>query len=76
MKYYNSKTSNKYKKVVDQLSIYNNIIIIKKDTECEVVILDRTKYIYKCLPIITTKQFSKFYIMMLEVKWKVRCNKH
>ena len=31
MKYYNSKTSNKYKKVIEELSINKNIIIIKQD---------------------------------------------
>ena len=59
MKYYNPKTSNKYEKVIDQLSKNNNIIIIKQGKEREVVILDRTKYMDKCLSILTTSKFSK-----------------
>ena len=35
------------------------IIIIKQDKEWGVVILDRTKYIDKCLSMLATKQFSK-----------------
>ena len=64
MKYHNSETV--YKKVIDQLSKNKNIIIIiiiiiiiKKYKVCGVAILDRTKYIDKFLPILTTKQFSK-----------------
>ena len=48
MKYHNSKAANKYKKFIDRLS-KNNIIIIKQDKVCVVIILDRTKYIDKCL---------------------------
>ena len=59
MKYHNSKTANKYKKVIDQLSKNNNIIIIKQDKGRGVVILDRTIYIDKCLSMLSTKQFSK-----------------
>ena len=59
MKYHNSKTANKYKKVIDRLSKNNNIIIIKQDKGRGVVILYRTKYIDKCLPMVGTKQFSK-----------------
>ena len=59
MKYHNSEIV--YKKVIDQLSKNKNIIIIviKKYKGCGVVILDRTKYIDKFLPILTAKQFSK-----------------
>ena len=49
MKYHNSKAANKYKKFIDQLSKNNNIIIIKQDKVCVVIILDRTKNIDKCL---------------------------
>ena len=35
------------------------IIIIKQDKEWGVVILDRTKYIDKCLSMLATKQLSK-----------------
>ena len=35
------------------------IIIIKQDKGWGVVILDRTKYIDKCLSMLATKQFSK-----------------
>ena len=59
MKYHNSKTANKYKKVIDRLSKDNNIIINKQDKGHGVVTLDRTKYIDKCLSMIATKQFSK-----------------
>ena len=50
---------NKYKKVIDRLSQSNNIIIIKQDKERGVVILDRPKYIDRCLSIVATKKFSK-----------------
>ena len=50
---------NKYKKVIDRLSKNNNIIIIKQDKERGVVILDRPKYIDRCLPMVATKNFSK-----------------
>ena len=58
MKYHNSKTANEYKKVIDRLSKIN-IIIIKQDKGYRVVMLDRTKYIDKCLSMVATKQFSK-----------------
>ena len=57
MKYHNSKTANEYKKVIDRLSKNNNIIIIKQDKGYRVVMLDRTKYIDKCLSMVATKQF-------------------
>ena len=59
MKYHNPKTANKYKTVIDWLSKNNNIIIIKQDNGRGVVILDRTKYIDRCFPMVATKQFSK-----------------
>ena len=59
MKYHNSKTASKYKKVTDRLSKNNNIIIIKQDKGRGIVILDCTKYIDKCLSMLATKQFSK-----------------
>ena len=57
MKYHNSKTANKYKKVIDQLSKNDIIIIVKQDKGCGVVILDRTKHIDKCLSMLATKKF-------------------
>ena len=59
MKHHISKTANKYKTVIDQFSKNNNIIIIQHDKWHGVVILDRTKYIDKCLSMVATKQFSK-----------------
>ena len=59
MKYHNSKTANKYKKVIDQLSKNDIIIIVKQDKGCGVVILDRTKHIDKCLSMLATKKFLK-----------------
>ena len=59
VKYRNSKTANKYKKVIDRLLKNNNIIIIQQDKGRGVVVLDRTKYIDKCLPTVGKKQFSK-----------------
>ena len=59
MKYHNSKTANRHKKVIARLSKNSNIIIIKQDKRCGVVILDRTKYIDKCLSMVAIKQFSK-----------------
>ena len=59
MKYHNSKTANKYKQVIDRLSKNNNIIIIEQDKGSGVIILDRNKYIDKCMSMVATKQFSK-----------------
>ena len=73
MKYHNSKTANKYKIVIDRLSKKNNIIIIKQDKGHGVVILDRTKYIDKCLPMVATKQFSKLdYDLTSKLESKVQ----
>ena len=73
MKYDNSKTANKYKKAIDRLSKNNNIIIIKQDKGHGVVILDRTKYIDKCLPMVATKQFSKLdYDLTSKLESKVQ----
>ena len=59
MKYHNSKTANKYEKVIDSLSKNNSIIIIKQDKGRGVVILDRKKYIDKCFSMLAIKRFSK-----------------
>ena len=56
---YNSKTAHKNEKVIDHLSKHNNIIIIKQGKGRGVVILDRSKYIDKCLSMLATNQFSK-----------------
>ena len=61
MKYHNSKTANKYKQVIERLSKNNNVIIIKQDKGRGVIILDRTKYIDKCMSMAAAKQFSKSY---------------
>ena len=73
MKSDNSKTANKYKKAIDRLSKNNNIIIIKQNKGLGVVILDRTKYIDKCLPVAATKQFSKLdYDLTSKLESKVQ----
>ena len=78
MKYHNSKTANKYKQVIERLSKNNNVIIIKQDKGRGVIILDRTKYIDKCMSMVATKQFSKQknYIMFQQINWKVKSKIH
>ena len=58
-KYHNTRTTNKYKNVIEKLSKNDAIIIAKQDKGRGVVILDHTKYIDKCLSMLGTKQFSK-----------------
>ena len=70
---YNSKTAHKNEKVIDHLSKHNNIIIIKQGKGHGVVILDRSKYIDKCLSMLATKQFSKFdYDLTSKLESKVQ----
>ena len=49
----------KYKNDIEKLSKNDAIIIVKQHKGHGVVILDRTKYIDKCLSMLGTKQFAK-----------------
>ena len=54
----------------------SNIIIIKQDTGLSLAILDRAKYIDKCLSMLATKQSSELDYVNQQVNWKVKCNEH
>ena len=49
----------RYRKIVENLSKNNNIVVMKQDKGRGVVILDRTRYTEKCYNIINTNQFVK-----------------
>ena len=58
-KCHNTRTANKCKNVIEKLSKNDAIIIVKQDKGRGLVILDRTKYIDKCLFMLGTNQFAK-----------------
>ena len=49
----------KYKKVINDLSKNENIVILKQDKGRGVVILDRTKYTQKCVALLNTERFKR-----------------
>ena len=58
-KYHNTQTPYKYKTIITQLSMNEEVIIMKQDKGCGVVIMNRSKYLEKCLSILHGKQFMK-----------------
>ena len=58
-KYSNIQIPYKYQKAISNLSKNDNIIILKQDKGRGVVIMDRTKYLEKCLNMLNTNQFRK-----------------
>ena len=57
--FYNKQTPYKYKTIIKQLSINEEVIIMKQDKGRGVVIMNRSKYLEKCLSILQGKQFMK-----------------
>ena len=53
-KYYQVKPYFKYSQVIQDLSKNKEIVILKQDKDRGVVILDRSKYMEKCLSILST----------------------
>ena len=49
----------KYKKVINNLSKNENIVILKQDKGRDVIILDRTKYTKKCMVLLNTERFKR-----------------
>ena len=49
----------KYKKVINNLSKNENIVILKQDKGRSVVILDRAKYTEKCMELLNTERFKR-----------------
>ena len=49
----------RYRKIIDTISKNKDIILIKQDKGCGVVILDRKHYLEKCLNILELGQFKK-----------------
>ena len=58
-KYYITQTPYKYKTIIKQLSIKEEVIIMKQDKGHGVVIMNHSKYLEKCLLILQGKQFTK-----------------
>ena len=58
-KYSKIKVPYKYKKVIDNLKRNENIVIMKQDKGRGVVIVDKTRYIDKCLSLLESNQFKK-----------------
>ena len=58
-KYYKVKPHYKYRQVIENLSKNKSIVILKQDKGRGIVILNRSKYIEKCMSILNTTQFSK-----------------
>ena len=49
----------KYHNIIDNISRNKDIILIKQDKGCGVVILDKKHYIEKCINILDSEQFKK-----------------
>ena len=58
-KYYQVKPYFKYNQVIQNLSKNKEIVILKQDKGRGVVILDRSKYMKKCLSILSTSHFAE-----------------
>ena len=58
-KYCNIKTPYKYRKIVDDLSKNQAIVILKQDKGRGVVIMNRSTYMDKCLAILETNKFKE-----------------
>ena len=58
-KYYQVKPYFKYNQVTQNLSKNNEIVILKQDKGRRVMILDRSKYMEKCLSNLSTSQFDE-----------------
>ena len=58
-KYTKIKVRDKHRKIVNELTKWNDIVILKDDKGRGVVTLDRRKYTKKCLDILNTTQFQK-----------------
>ena len=58
-KYSRLKTPYKYRNIIKNLQTNQNIVILKQDKGRGVVIMNRDKYIDKCIDILNTEQFKK-----------------
>ena len=58
-KYYHVKPYFKYNQVIQNLSRNKDTVILKQGKSRGVVILDRSKYMEKCLSILSTSQFAE-----------------
>ena len=56
-KYYNVKIPFQYQQAINRLLNNKDIVILKQDKRRRVVMLNRSKYIEKCLSIINNNQF-------------------
>ena len=56
-KYYNVKIPSRYRQAIKRLSNNKDIAIFKQDKGRGVIILNRSKYIEKCLSIVNSSQF-------------------
>ena len=58
-KYSKVKVPYKHRKIVLELSKNENILILKQDKGRGVVVMDKHKYIERCMSFLTTKQFKQ-----------------
>ena len=58
-KYSRLKTPYKYRNIIKNLQTNQNIVILKQDKGRGVVIMNRDKYMDKCIDILNTEQFKK-----------------
>ena len=54
----------KHEKIIHQLLRNKDLCILKEDKGRDVVLMDRTKYINKCLEILETNQFTKLNMIL------------
>ena len=60
-KYHNVKTPYKHQAIINNLSKNKNIVILKQDKGTGIAILNRSKYIEKCLFLQYSNQFTEIY---------------
>ena len=61
-KYSNVFVPHEYRRIVENLSKNDNIVIMKQDKGRGIAIMDKHKYTKKCLEMLNTKQFSKISV--------------
>ena len=65
-KYSNVYVPYKNRRIVENLSKNNSIVIMKQDKGRTIVIMDQHNYTKKCLEMLNTKQFSKLVLIRLK----------
>lgn len=60
-KYQNIKTPYKHQAILNNLSKNKDVVMLKQDKVREMVILNRSKYIEKCLSFLNSNQFTELF---------------